>query len=87
MNGGWRQLSDDEERDFRRSALDCSNLSTEGCEQVRQEFRASGAQALKTLANHLGRCPTQAEADEIHAKLAQWFNEERIPLLAPGTVH
>lgn len=79
----WRELSDEEGR----SALDCSALSRERCQQVREEFKAASAHSITVLAKHLGRVPSQTEADWLHAKLVNWFNEERIPLIVPGTVH
>ena len=79
----WREVSSEE----LRRALDCSALSREAGNRVRGEFKAASIRAITVLAQHLGRAPSQTEADWIHAKLVDWFNEERIPLIVPGVVH
>jgi hypothetical protein len=84
---GWREIGDDERLALRPYTLDCSALSGAACKQVRSEFNASSAKALKALVSELRRDPTQAECDALRAALVRWFNEERIPLIAPEAVH
>ena len=83
----WREISDEDLAELRLHMLDCSALSREAIDQVRGEFGIASVKALKTLARHLQRPPTQKEADLLHAQLVGWFNAERIPLMTPEIVH
>lgn len=83
----WREVSDDEALELRQHMLDGADLSSAGVAQLRKDFNAASAEALGALARHLGRLPTQVEADNLHAALVEHFNSERIPLLPREIVH
>jgi predicted RNase H-like nuclease len=83
----WREMSEDQLSELQPYMLNCSNLSSAVCKQVRREFNLSMARGLVALSREVKRALSQEEVDALQRALVCWFNEEHIPLIAPEIVH